>query len=790
MKELINSWNKESRMFIIVSLVMLLFVVCVHAISIDSPLYNISCSPEVSAIQSNGFNQFCDYTWKGMNNLSEDVAFCFDTTLARGTIYLINADSSKTDISALFKFKHYNMTKGECYYVQSVLFQPNKTINTLIQYLPLNLSASPKWDTYFGNITLNRIDLKLDPIYNTSLYEVGTSRASNYYWLTTLNPYVINGDVASSTAILHQQNITNFQTKGMRKEVYPFTYDRLGAHTLTLSLMNIQALQNCSITAIDSSFAGNCQSNLSYVIYNENMSLLASGINRQAVSQFNITKDAKYFLGIYCDYVVGFYTPPTPIVRSFDDSCFKTLAVPSGVVSVNTTAYYDLPSSNVTSNNISLPILVNTFRMNNVFSGQAFINITFDGINYNYLNLSNNSLISLPDNILDNNNLQYKLSLLTSSTTINNLSISFNGLINRLDISIHNSTNSFITQPINVSLIDLTNYTLQTNITSLGYINFTNLNLGTYRLTFSGANFSTNSYYVNMSSGMSSSLDVYLSNIGTSSPVTFSFKNTGGNPLGNVLTNIYGFINGTLKLLSSDVSDSTGNVQFSLSPNTYYRLDFSKNNYQNNSIEYFNILSSTYTITMFTNSESGNSVRAFTSWSPQAFFPNQNDTLDFTFNSSGYLTAYNVQFSYPFGFNYSSGNNPYGEVFNMPFFINQSSSMQTINIFYEYWLSNGQYFNNTYSYNVYPSSGNNTVVNFGKNNYGFQVGDSILITTLIILLLAGAVFIGTGSIIATLGVSAALYAVFMSNNFIPPEIGYVVIAIAVLIIIARGGSSG
>ena len=97
----------------------------------------------------------------------------------------------------------------------------------------------------------------------------------------------------------------------------------------------------------------------------------------------------------------------------------------------NTTSNYTsyiISSANATSTQINLSNYVSQFQLNTTFSGNAFVNITFDGnmSNAKYINLSNASWIAPSTAVGINNQMRYQLYLLDNATTIRTFQVDFN----------------------------------------------------------------------------------------------------------------------------------------------------------------------------------------------------------------------------------------------------------------------------------------------------------------------------------------------------------------------------
>lgn len=549
----------------------ILFAGIVQAVGVDNQYYSIDCTPDNAYIQANGFNQLCSYTWKGANPLSEDVAFCFDSQLVSGHLYYYN--NGWQDINNLFTFIHYPMAKGYCYYVRDVVFLPNTPIVTWINYMP-KISGTPKWDTYFGNITAQRIDLKLDPVYNTSLYKIGTQDSSSYYWKSGSN---WNNDILTAGVWGFNNNITNYlnfritntslsdlDSIGQESGSTPYKYDEI------VTLENRTVASTIVMYCKKSGVYGR----LIYLVFN-----YTDGSASQS-STIDITSSSftRYEFNTTQPFLDGY------IFRSHTDSNNNV-----GVIDCNnrtivantsfTNTLINKSDGVVISKSIALPILVQSYSINATYTGSAAINISFDGSNFFYRNLSNTSVMLLTDSSNDNTNLTYKLYLLNNATTIYNLSINFNGMFSNLSIKIYNESNGAILSGVNTTLqfygSDGSYYITTVN----GAGNISNLQLINYSIKASAPGYSTKYYYFDMNQNYYE-LHMYLLPSANSDNVSFTFYNVNGAVIEGVLLQEYLSISGSYVLMDSLYSDISGVVYLPYDPSYSYLYSYSKAGYK------------------------------------------------------------------------------------------------------------------------------------------------------------------------------------------------------------------
>jgi len=456
-----------------------LLVASAFAVDIETATYRIDCEPESATIKFGGFLQTCEYTLKSGYYVG-DVAFCFDTQVSNVRVLFYLSNGSKLDVTSLFKYKKYQMFKGDCYYVENIVWNATVSPDTAlidIWYMPNNLSKSPKWDTYFGDVSTNRIDLMLDPLFNTSLYRIGRFNESSYWWQVNGTD---NTDILFGGAYITESNITNIGWSNVSIN-YSLSYGSCCTAGLGNKGIRITPKQDILLRSIR--HPDNLVIQYNYTLTSDGGVYIS---NATITGMSNLSNFSNYQLlskGVVYRIIVD-----SANLRS---SCYgdnEFVSITSGVVNdvpdircaeyvqeliFNPVNITNKSSSILLSQNISLPLLVNNFRLNGSFIGSVMVNITFDDVNFTFMNLSNSNLIQLNDSVLDNDLLSYKL-YLGANTAVSNFSVFFNGLINRINITIRNElTNNIIMETSTVTMIDLTNPFIATQNTSVGSGNYT-----------------------------------------------------------------------------------------------------------------------------------------------------------------------------------------------------------------------------------------------------------------------------------------------------------------------------
>lgn len=109
-----------------------------------------------------------------------------------------------------YELREESSTKNNCYTVYNLSIEPRETKQVTYTYLPTDLTHI-KWDTLI--INNGTIELKLDPQFSSTIYEIGTNRSSQYLWYTgnifSINASQINNDLSVLTSNFNNLFITN-----------------------------------------------------------------------------------------------------------------------------------------------------------------------------------------------------------------------------------------------------------------------------------------------------------------------------------------------------------------------------------------------------------------------------------------------------------------------------------------------------------------------------------------------------------------------------------------------------
>lgn len=579
----------------------------------ETATYRIECTPDVATIRYGGFHQFCSYQLK-TGTYTGDVAFCFDTTINSAKVIY----NKQTDITSLFKYKKYQMLKGDCYYIEDASWTAGEVKVLDIYYMPTDLSKSPKWDTYFGDVSTNTIDLKLDPIYNTSLYRIGV-QDTDYYW-STKQSGVYNGYFGTSNYDLYGNNtdLNNTNAYVTRQFITTNNTFYYGSNSTTNTWHPAVSNGSCSSFPTNFYLMKNSSINHSIEWYRNQMtdigycdstvhltqrikSLYSDGTsdyldNTISGVSNNCHTDTIYFLHNISKIVN--YTEVWVCTSDTTENRWGSTGNDSWYYGENRT----ITTANVTSNNISVPVLVNTFYLNGTnYTGNASINITFDGTTWTYItNLSNTSTIILTDDVNDNNRLQYKIYLNNNLTTIFNLSINYLGVINTINITIRDEVSgALILQNVTMTSYNFVTNTTNNITTATGYVNLANQSAGLTEYIFTVVNtsqgYGTRKIVYEVSNSSSGTFTIYLLNNQNYTIFTYFDKLTTA-VLSNVRVEQQTFVNGSLVTVDSRLTDVTGLALFYYRPNVGYQFVSTKDDYATKTFSLNPVISSSYNV--------------------------------------------------------------------------------------------------------------------------------------------------------------------------------------------------
>lgn len=159
-------------------------------------------------------------------------------------------------------------------------------------------------------------------------------------------------------------------------------------------------------------------------------------------------------------------------------------------------------------------------------------------------------------------------------------------------------TGALITQPITLNLFS-SSYT-NTYSSSNGSLIVSNLSTGTYRLDFSGANYTTRTYYITIAQDQYNLLNAWLLKTTAGNTTTFTIKNSQQDLIENVDMMFTRNINNTWVTVAQKNTGVTGTAQVFLQPATVYRIIVSASGYTTKTFD-LEVTDSAYTIFLTNN---------------------------------------------------------------------------------------------------------------------------------------------------------------------------------------------
>lgn len=408
------------------SVLFALSVYFVEAVTIESSNYKINCWPDESLLRSDGFKQQCTYFWNGSQSVVRDVAYCFNHTLESGKVEYFNNDSW-IDITRFFRYKQISsLDKKDCYVIYNVTFPVNATLET--RYTYRILPGFEKWDTLFGSVSQSRIDLLLDPLYNSTNYEIGTNRSSDYTWS---GGYGFNTDLAGSDCFMNASVVSN-QPQGYMKR-----FD--GDFSVPGSLSNLTDDVDSTISEVYCGGAG-CSSSFVYLLPNVSVNQVRIQSNEGSGPGFSSQSISYLRNGVWTEHTYSGgetynanFSIPQENSTGITGLKLKSVSGHTGTSHFRVMEFYYFVnrssiSCSVISNDVNLSLNAATAIFKVYSSGNVSLNITGDGNLSNgvyFTNASSNSTVSFLTSVSSNNKLKYYFFLNDNSSFIQNFTLQF-----------------------------------------------------------------------------------------------------------------------------------------------------------------------------------------------------------------------------------------------------------------------------------------------------------------------------------------------------------------------------
>lgn len=617
--------------------------------------------------------------------------------------------------------------------------------------------------SFTSNTTANNSIKYID---NNFIYmETSLTNIVSYNY-TSLNIFNDSGSLVRSYN--STQNISNFNFTNLDVGRYYFnatSYNTTDSfYTLTYSVL-IYNLTNGLFTNPISNY-NLSSNNLSITWSNATSTFNASNITYYNITLLNSTGgfNRSLFSGL---------------ANNFSWSNIYGLNLSTGAYRLGLVAF---DSNNNSVNSYSIPFNILTNSLLNVTSN-VIANISLNGqsciSNYCNLNVIRGNNYSL---IVNNDSYAYYSTIVNITNVAYatwNVSLLPN---NALNISIINELTGSIINSLNTSITF--NGALTYSINGTGVIS--GLNSQNYSLLVSNPSYSVKNYYVEVRDRSFTNINFYLSN-GTAT--LFNFRTSSGAVITNALLRVYSYVNGSLVLVESGISDVSGRVQISARANTYYLFIASASGYSDYSFVLNPVLFNSYDIALFTSGGISIVPSAQVIYAPTLYFQNMRTNFTISFYSPyGSLDEYTYSVSYYNGSISGSGSNARGQNFSNNLIIPKSPADSQVVVNYWYNLTNGYTKNFSATYILPVTYSNHTLVSMGQDNFGLLVGDRIWVFVWITLPIVGLAFVFSSSLTFALIILAFMSGIFSANNFIPSSVGVGIIVLVILYLIGKGSS--
>jgi len=253
------------------------------------------------------------------------------------------------------------------------------------------------------------------------------------------------------------------------------------------------------------------------------------------------------------------------------------------------------------------------------------------------------------------------------------------------------------------------------------------------------------------------------------SNVTFLFQDENtGTTIEGVYFSLSRYVNGSLAVVSSKLSDITGTVKAKYVEGVYYSISSSRPGYSVKSFVLDPIESELYIVKMESSASEvfiGDGVSAYYFHSP---FTNGSNNFSFTINSPlGLLSSYWLNVSYPGGFSDYSGTQSIGEVFDFDFNITNPDMFDTVMVQYYYSTSLSGSDTKTFYHPInFVNASDGSWGNMDADFSGLGIFERIILVVLVVILVAGFAYLIAG-FGGSLIMGLLVYVFFAATGFIP-----------------------
>lgn len=695
-----------------------------------------------------------------------------------------------------FTINVFNITTGSLYCSNSTIIE-NTTLNNPVNWVTTSINDGcgtgcayhSNDNTYLSDLTNEYIfpsyvtptETNNSVIYRNYIYVNVSLNISNNLRNITIYLYDNSGSLIASYTNTTYPFFVNFTNLNNSRYYYNSTaYDTAGNYNATITQqVNTSVQGNLSGSAF-------WRFRNDYVNYTINLtSGTSTGEYNQNTTYFNIP----VYVGIYNITIISKNS------TTINNCTYLNVAVTfQNITTLSNCSFFDgmlnisvknSTSINITNYTITITSFNNsyseTYNINST-SGLAMINITQNfnytiGIdaqsNLNYIYAYNNFTLNITGNSWFNTSLR-----LTNSV---NITIYTEGTSNRINI------------PFNITFIQ------ENSETTLNYINgtafFWNFSVGNLEIKIPTTNttgYSQRIYNVIINNRSTQDLSAYL--IQNPYMVVFNVVdyNSGLN-IESALITMYVQLNSTWNAVSSQYSDITGRVQFVYAQNQRYRFYVVKTGYTTKVFDLDSIIFSSYTIPLTSSSSSSNTqdyAGISLTYSPSQYWNGLNNFSFYIANPYGQLLSYGYNLSYPNGQVNNSGTNSIGQILtSLNFNISTADFRDKVTLVYWYQINGSNLKTYSRQFDILGITSNWTLMNNFNNTYGLGDFERVLVSTLVVIIIAGIV----GLVIGALWGVATGFIIYLYLSYIGFLSWWFLLLpfIATLLIIwARSGSNG
>lgn len=705
--------------------------------------------------------------------LSDEVSV-FDVAFTlQNHIFMYNEGIPSINQQYLFSAVHSNFditnTNGlnnfTAYFNSTSYSTTNGTINTGIESTEtFNIIIESNEGYYFNN-TYTNYNISAD--LSTTFIEYPRVTIYNNFSLEILSNFNISYDTITINDVSGVAYLFLNETKNITINKVDYFSKTLSHNFTNSNDLNISLYQSIINVNITEMFSGNPISN--WTLWNSSTLLI------------NTTSNVGTFYPVAGEF--------NNLVLKSNQGVFSNRNIDGFNVSLgdNKTFYYELlpTEMNVTAKNILTDVSISNFSvsyssLNNSHSGSYSTTsgeLIFGVINGDTYNIT----IDADDYALYDNNI---LKLISGNSN-HTFSLYTDNSIN-FEVR-WEENNTLITDNVTILLTGaITTYTYNT-VDGSYYAD--NIIDDTYSIKSSVSGLDDKYYSITVNDRSHQDLTIYFAN--NYENVTFLFQDkVTGTSLAGVYFSMSRYINNSLVVVSSKLSDITGTVTAKYVSGTFYQISGLKTGYSEKTFELNPIESDLYIVKMESASsqifiDDGVSVY----YTPKSFVAGMNN-FSFTINSPlGLLTNYWFNVSYPNNHNNYSGTESIGEIFDFNFNITNPSLYDNVKVEFYYITSFNDETHLTFYHPInYINASASAWSNLKEGYKDLGIFERIIIVVLCVIIISGFGYL-IGGVGGSLISGLLIYVFFVATGFIP--LWSILISLLVgFVLVLRGGSFG